>query len=313
MDRVEIHNVIKLLQVIVVVCVLCSLILFAVFTIIYAYSGNDEPRCRHNVAATGGFGSSGRSGCHGHPPDTLDVKKLKTGDLLVLSYNDVRCVFSRVIFNSVWTHLGLVYIHPATGEPYVLEAAGYNKPYNGLILRIPLMKWIRINRNVKTIGHLPINKALDPEQAIAAFEKYETLDVGVESFRMAWRRFLHAKTPETVDSTSLYASKDRRQPPEPEYTTMNPLGYAIRDTKWVPNCIKEYVGANQKRCEYPLTCTEIVVDILQCTGAVDSRITPCSYLPSCVANRKLPMINGYYYNEPLQVAVDPLVVSGKLY
>lgn len=296
---------------VILVCAVGILVLIAVLSTRYAYSGTDEPRCRHAVSRAELLPSDAGTarGCHGHPAETLDLQALKTGDLLVIAYRDPRLIFIRLTTDSVWTHPGMIWIDPTTQEPFVLEMCGYRAPYNGHVLKVPLLHWIRLNRNAYSIAYVAINQPIANESVIQTlFTEFETkIDFGIEGLRWDWFRFYHPKTPETVRPTSLFAAPHRKVTPAPDILSANPWTYlpkTMREAMWT--------RAKTERRTYPITCCEFLVYVLQQAGVVDPRITPCSYLPESLANGKLPTVNGYSYAESVPVSVLPLVDIGKI-
>lgn len=228
----------------------------------------------------------------GHAPDELDLSSLKTGDILAIGYRGIRRLFSKVVYDSVWTHASLVYIDPQTKEPFVIEANDYSPPYSGRVVRVPLLFWIRVNRKSPVIGHVAINKSAPSDALIASFHRFEVLDIGIESLKTTWTRFLGRRSPETVSEKSLFAADWRRAKPQPSRVTHLPFG---------------------RKYDYPIACHEIIISTLQGAGVVSGKFTPCSYLPSNVANANLPTINGYYYLPPKEVSVAGIAALARVW
>lgn len=247
-------------------------------------------------------------------PIDLPISALKTGDLFALSYMGVRTQFSRLSYNSVFTHVCMVYCDPATREPFILEAAAYDVPYDCNVVRIPYLTWARINRACRAVVWLPINKALDERVVSAAFSRFEELDVGVEGLKASWFRFLDPpRTPYTVDPTSLFAKDERRvRPKHPERCVAN-VFFDLADAMPVPEFVKpRSIGLGGDVFEYTLACHEIVLDVLQKAGAMSPKYTPCSYTPKQIVAREIPMTNGYAYGEPQTVSMWAMFKESRL-
>jgi hypothetical protein len=240
-------------------------------------------------------------GCGGHHANSLDIGSLKTGDILVLSYSGARSWFSAITYGSVWTHPGLVYLDVNTNEPYILEAAAYKPPYSGNIVRIPLLKWMSINRNARAIALLSLNKEASSTLVNKAFEKFEKEDIGVEGLRWSWWRFLNKKSPETVTPESFFASEPRRQVPSKKTKSGQP--------KYWPLPFGENTSDG---FDYLLTCHEVVINVLQSAGVYDKTLTACSYLPCAIYNKEVGTVNGYEYAEPEEISFDSYVSTSAL-
>ena len=272
---------------------------------------DDFPICEHQVNKNPlsirflNQGSNRLKGCKNHLPDELDISKLKTGDILCLSYNDVRSIFSSVFYASVWTHVGLVFIEQSSGEPYILEAANYRPPYSHQILRVPLLNWIRINRRARSIGHLKINKEISfqkIEEIVS--QRYEELDIAVENLNLRWLRFATLKTPSNVNKFSLFAPDGRRQPPLEKVA--NEWSIKTYSRKYLPKFIVSPIPEH-KQYDYMITCHEMVIDILQKVGVYENAFTPCSYLPSSIANNRIKTTNGFFYENAKNVRIKHLI------
>lgn len=68
--------------------------------------------------------------------------KLRTGDLLIVSYPSYRGKLVKIFTGSSWTHCGMVM--KKRGKYYVIEIARYTRDERGLILK-PLDDWIEWN------------------------------------------------------------------------------------------------------------------------------------------------------------------------
>lgn len=269
---------------------------------------NDTPICDHKfdsnemrVKLLKG-GDKSLRGCFDHEPSPLDLKRIKNGDILMISYDDVRSLFSSVFYASVWTHVGIIIIDPLSKEPYVLEAASYRPPYSHQVLRIPLLHWAKINQKAKHVAYLPINKEIPFESLNAAYQKFEEEEIGVENLKLGWLRFAKTNTPQTVNKESFFASEERKVKPSKKADNDWLLLSYLRDK--FPDYFKDY---SVPQYDYMLTCHEILISVLQDVGVFDSSLTPCSYIPSSIINKKINTIGGYEYEEPQNVSIRLLL------
>ena len=250
-----------------------KIVLFTVLIVVFiSYSKyaitNDLPPCPHAVSIPLELRPRG---CRGHKPCSLDLARLKTGDIIMLSYGGLRSVFGAVFYNSIWVHTGIVYVDSKTREIYIFEAANYFPPYIGEVVRIPILKWMKINRNVMAAAILPINREISDEMFGLATEKYENVKVTVESLRHTWLRFLRTKKICDLPDNHIFSDK------------FNPKNVAAGHV-------------------FDLTCHELTIGALQEAGVVEHSITPCSFFPSTVYNRRFNCINGFRYAAPKQVS-----------
>lgn len=90
--------------------------------------------------------------------DTEDFLKLKTGDLVFVSYRNLLGNSVRILSSSEWSHSGMIY-KEENGEIFVLEVADYDSSvkqsyslktplYSGVI-KIPYTFWLKLNKNHK--------------------------------------------------------------------------------------------------------------------------------------------------------------------
>jgi hypothetical protein len=130
----------------------------------------------------------------------LDINSLRTGDILGVGYTHPFGWFVTAWSCSIWSHTGIVWIDPDNGEIFVLEAAIYHGIFQGVI-KIPLVTWLRINRNFNLgIARLR-GKTVDPTALIQAFESRKKY-VQLESYNWRWYRLLR---------TSPYFEDDRKE------------------------------------------------------------------------------------------------------
>jgi hypothetical protein len=252
---------------------------------------------------------------NGKPTDllSLDTEALQTGDILLLSYKGYRTFFTSIVCNSIWNHMGIVYVDPATREIFILEAANYKPPFEGDLLRMPLKDWIKINKNVHCIALLKINKPVSSALLISKYAELENLDICVQGIDLSWARFLSKKTAETVDNASFFCPKKKRATPRMArkkrqqtipYKAKTLLARALYQSNLI-----QTVNQKEDYYDYMLTCTEISIYLLQEVGVFSNEHTPCSYLPSDIFKRNIPTVNGYKYLKPVEVSVFKLVNS----
>ncbi len=237
------------------------------------YCTNDLPPCPHVPTSAGAVRPYG---CFGHKADSIDIASLKTGDILLLSYGDLRSVFGSVFYNSLWVHTAVVFVDSKSSEAYVFEAANYFPPYSGQVIRIPILKWMRINRNVKAVALLPINKKIPDCKFEQAMRKYEKENITVESLGHTWLRFLRTKRISDLPENSIFSDKFGDESLAKTTTTT--------------------------ATDFQITCHELTMAVLQEAEVVEKDISPCSFFPSTVYNRKFNCINGFFYALPRQVS-----------
>ena len=189
----------------------------------------------------------------------------------MLSYSGLRSLFSSIFYNSIWVHTGIIYVDEHTSEIYVFEAANYFPPYVGEVVRVPILKWMKINRNARAIALLPINNEIPYNDFQNVFNKYEKVKMSVESLGRTWARFLKTKRICDLPENHIFSKKF--------------------------NC--DNIDKDQV---FNITCHELTIAALQEAGVIEHNITPCSFFPSNVYNRKFKCINGYSYCEPLQIS-----------
>lgn len=284
---------------------LTGMIVIAAWVMFAWRTTRDHPACSHSARPTA---LSCREA--GHAPEPLDLAALKTGDLLGISYSGARAVFSASAYRSVWTHVGLVWIHPVSREPFVIEAATYRRPYSGGILKIPLLHWARINRNVQYIAHIPLNKPADPNAIDAAFSDIETAGVGVQGLSLDWVKFATTRKKAELPPTCLYAPRSIRQAPQSRVSAgFNPKAVAMSKAvkPYVPSGVYNRWLDMGPGFNYVTTCNELTVHLLQEAGVVDKTLAPSSFIPSQIIRARLPMSPGWEYGVPAEVSVHYLI------
>jgi len=132
----------------------------------------------------------------------LNRSQLKTGDILIISYVNLAGKIVHALTGSRWSHAGIVYIDPQTGLQYVLEGANYRQDgFRRNFFKIPLTKWIRINR-YSTLSRMEINRQIDPKVLIQSFEGFRQYGQ-LDSLNPKWIRFLQT-TPHKAYSNDDY-------------------------------------------------------------------------------------------------------------
>jgi hypothetical protein len=133
--------------------------------------------------------------------EELDFSNLRTGDILGVGYTHPFGWFVKAWSGSTWSHTGIVWEDPNTGELFVLEAAMYTKEYSGVV-KIPLVNWVRFNRK-SYIGVTRLRgKKVDPMALLRAFEARQKL-VKLEGYNWRWHRLLYT-TPFHEETRTRY-------------------------------------------------------------------------------------------------------------
>ncbi len=239
------------------------------------------------------------------PATELDINTLKTGDILLVGYNGVRKFFSRCVYGSVWTHAGVVWIDPGSGEPFVLEGSVYRPPHVNRVQRVPLLYWLRVNRRVAALGVIRINRSPSAEVLSQAFSRFETGRIGIEGFKVNWARFLSTRGFDSLSPESLFAPADVRKPPTKKSAERNLPGDSL--------FVKAGILPAPAEFEHTATCHEILIATLQDAGVFARDRTPCSYFPSCVANRRVPMAKGFEYAQVEPLSAERVVEEMRLH
>jgi len=69
--------------------------------------------------------------------------RLKTGDLLVVSYNSPHGYLIKMFTKSIWSHIGMIYID-TENNLNIIECSYYNKDVKN-VLKVPLDFWLQYN------------------------------------------------------------------------------------------------------------------------------------------------------------------------
>lgn len=121
----------------------------------------------------------------------LEPSTLKTGDIVATGYNNPFGGFVTAWSGSIWSHVGIIWVHPRTDQVFVLEAAMYGGEYNG-VFKIPLEIWISVNKK-SYIGLIRIKGRLDPLLLIRKFNERKSYVI-LDKYNLGWHRLLK-KTP----------------------------------------------------------------------------------------------------------------------
>lgn len=128
-------------------------------------------------------------------PTTIEVlnpNQLKTGDILTVGYRHGMGWFVTFWSRSVWSHTGVVWKDPKTGELFMLEAANYGGDWNGVI-KIPFRIWLKLNKGSDLcLNRIITDKPVDADKLHQAFLSIK--DNKLDAFNPNWYRLLF-KTP----------------------------------------------------------------------------------------------------------------------
>lgn len=131
------------------------------------------------------------------PTITQDVDPfdIQSGDLLVIGYRGVLGMFVTAWSFSKWTHSGVAWRDPQTGQLFVMEASRYGGKYNN-VFRIPFDLWLKINKK-QHLCHLKLHSKTPFEptgEAISPYlmdEKFKELEsIYLDRINPEWYRLL---------------------------------------------------------------------------------------------------------------------------
>jgi hypothetical protein len=115
-------------------------------------------------------------------PQSTVLTRLRTGDLLAVSYNSIRGKLVRIFTGSMWTHIGMVYRTPES--ICVIEMARY--PHRSGIIKTPIDYWLDWNED-RVLAWKPYTGPEIPSQDIERI--YEAIHPGdVDMFMGSWLR-----------------------------------------------------------------------------------------------------------------------------
>lgn len=208
--------------------------------------------------------------------EVADPSNINTGDILVVGYRNYRHWLTALWTGSVWSHTGIAWRHPVTGELFVLDSGRYKDDVTGLtsvnpvtpvtsvrrklydgIFRIPFDRWLHINRR-QYIGHLKLRCSTTIDNKL------------VSAMDQVWARLEKC-------------SKDS-------------------NTRWVYNvCSSPYTKPLYKG---KYICYELSVILLQECGIMAKINHPSSYTPKALAGRHIEMMAGYTYEDPVLLTIS---------
>ena len=130
-----------------------------------------------------------------------NVESLKSGDLVLVKYDNLLGKAVKLWSGSNWTHIGIIYIDPDTNQTYVLEAANYNdKSLPKGIIQIPLKTWQNLNQHY-TIKYISNSKIIDSYQLKDIFDTY----IGYKLYKVdsifKWKRLFFPTQIQTKELT----------------------------------------------------------------------------------------------------------------
>jgi hypothetical protein len=182
--------------------------------------------------------------------DTEDFLKLKTGDLVFVSYRNLLGNSVRILSSSEWSHSGMIY-KEENGEMFVLEVADYGgavKQSYGLktplysgVIKIPYTFWLKLNKNHK-IGF----RSLDDEV-------YDSIKDNVFS------EFMKLKIYKQQKLTDI--------------------------SSWKRLMFFEAYNEEEILLQDKVTCVEFIVLLLQNLGIMEKIYKPSSYYPCDLATK----------------------------
>jgi hypothetical protein len=115
--------------------------------------------------------------------------EMNNGDLLCVSYNNVATDFVGSFTNSVWVHVGMVWVDPDTNIRYVLEGGMYpGKHYKNFFI-IPVDTWMNINKKSLLAIRRYSGPEIDSTQMLHEFLPFVYFSK-LEGFNLMWNRFL---------------------------------------------------------------------------------------------------------------------------
>jgi len=115
-------------------------------------------------------------------------KQMKSGDLVVVSYNSLRGKLVKVFTGSAWVHSGLVL--EEKGEKYVVEVAYYNEDKYG-VLMTPIKEWFDFNENRVLGWRVYCGKYFPIEHALKVVHRDMTRDIEPDMNAVSWLRTMY--------------------------------------------------------------------------------------------------------------------------
>jgi len=201
-----------------------------------------------------------------------DVKKLQTGDLVFVSYNNSLGYFMRGLTGSIWTHVGMIMRYK--DKLYVMESADYSAVWkddkkiknngiknNGIknngILVIPFEKWKSLNSKMN-MAYVKLETPLNWDRRLLIQEFLKIQESNLDTFSVGtkvWSKVL--------SNTLLWKSR---------------------------------YNQNEFKTPSNITCSEMIIKIYQNAGVMKKIYSPGAYSTSDIAERKIEMIQGFRLN-----------------
>jgi hypothetical protein len=129
--------------------------------------------------------------------------QMNNGDLLCISYDNMSTDFISSFTNSVWVHVGMVWVDPDTNLRYVLEGAIYSGKHYKHFFAIPVETWMNINRKNIIAWRRYSGPELDSTQMMHEFFPFIKFSK-LEGFNLHWNRFLINKKYREPDRLAYY-------------------------------------------------------------------------------------------------------------
>lgn len=115
-------------------------------------------------------------------------QELNNGDLLCVSYNNIASAFVGTFTNSIWIHVGMVWVDPNTQIRYVLEGAMYGNSQYKNFFKIPVDRWMHINRKNIMSHKKYFGPEIDSVLMMREFEQFINFSK-LEGLNPTWLRF----------------------------------------------------------------------------------------------------------------------------
>lgn len=124
--------------------------------------------------------------CRDQPRIEISDVKMNTGDIVGVSYSKSFGFFVSAWSNSIWSHVGVIWKDPRDMSLYVIEAAYYREPLQGVIC-IPLNLWLQINKR-SVLGYRRLSGDLDSNRLYNAYQNRR--ETSLDTFNTQWYRLL---------------------------------------------------------------------------------------------------------------------------
>jgi hypothetical protein len=133
----------------------------------------------------------------------LNQDTLKTGDIVIVGYNNVFGKIVKSLTSSVWTHSGVLWRDPKTNFLYVIELCVYKKLKIKGIAKVPFDIWIELNKK-HNLGLLKYSGSIEvcSNKMDEIFKKYENIEL--DKFNYKWYRFLYTQNYKQEKERNIY-------------------------------------------------------------------------------------------------------------